>query len=95
MAGSARAAGAAADLKRNHDPVSGANLHHVFADRQHLGNAFMAEVERQREWSSPEQEETVEVARRNRDGMHDGAVWTGQSWHRGLPPLHPASRADG
>jgi hypothetical protein len=54
----------------------------------------VAEVERQRERSSPEQEEAVEVARRNRDGMHDGAVGTGQSWHRRLTPLHPASGAD-
>jgi hypothetical protein len=46
VSGSARRASAAADLKRNDYPVSGAYPHHVLAYREDLGDAFVAEVER-------------------------------------------------
>ena len=78
----ARGACSAVDLKRHDDTVADAHRGDLLADGEHLGDAFVSEVQWQRELRRPEDQWTVEVAGRGGDRVDDRAPRPGQQWRR-------------
>jgi hypothetical protein len=75
IAGKALPAGsafAAADLKGDDDPVTGDNPRNALTHREHLGDALVTQMERERKWGTSQCERSVEITGRHGDRRYDG-----------------------
>ena len=89
--GTARRTNAAVDLKRDDHTIPGLDRAHQLADAENLGDAFVPEVQWQRELRGPEHERAVEVTRGGGDRMHDRAIRTGLGRSRNIAPAQASA----
>ena len=69
---------AAADLKRDDHAIARLDRGDPLADGENLGDAFVSEVQRQRELRRAERDRAVQVARGGGDRVHDRPVRAGR-----------------
>jgi hypothetical protein len=80
VSGAAGRAAAAVDLEGNHHALARVDGRHVLADGQHLGDALVAELERQRERAGAKGDEGVHVAGGDRDRTDHRTAGCGRRW---------------
>lgn len=88
--GQARAARAAADLKRDQHAITRLDAAHAITDLEHLRDALMAKRERRRKRRGPRDDHRVQVTGRHRDRADDRLAITGQPGNSRVAPLQIA-----
>ena len=94
QAGVARGAGPAADLERHDDAVARPHRGHLDAERDDLGHALVAELQRQRERRPSQRERPVHVAGGHGERAHHGGPRRRRGRLGDRHEAHPAAGPD-
>jgi hypothetical protein len=90
--GTARGARAARDLKRHDDALAWPTRRDLAADREHLGDTLVPELQRCEEGGAAEAHRTVEIAGRHGKRPDDGTERARRGRCRDAVPPQPAAR---